>query len=181
MDPKFPLLKTYNTWHQNAWNALLQLGYTPNVEKKVIEPSNDKEKFFWMLVHTKYFGCLRSLVSFDIMFQIEKCTNSHDAGEKLKSLYGSTDEVWGYQIDNEVMSLDPKSFYNIQDYVTKVNDLSTQCNSSSFEKQDTQLVYIALIKLGLEYAAFVSSFYTRRLTMGSTFTTPYASFFEMLI
>lgn len=36
---------------------------------------------------------------------------------------GSVDEVRGYQLDNELMSLDPKKFDNIEDYITKVNDL----------------------------------------------------------
>jgi hypothetical protein len=45
-DFKFSLLTpyNYNTWHQNAWNALMKQGYTYYVEKKVIEPRNDKEK-----------------------------------------------------------------------------------------------------------------------------------------
>jgi hypothetical protein len=90
-----------------------------------------------MIEQTKALGCLRSLVSLDIMFQLDGCTNSHDAWEKLKTLYGTTDEVRGYQLDNELMSLDPKSFDNIQDYVTKVNDLRAQCKSCGIERKRT--------------------------------------------
>ena len=65
----------------------MQLGYTPYVEKKVTEPTNDKEKLLQMFEHTKALGCLRSLVSLDIMFQIEECKDSHDAWDKLKTWY----------------------------------------------------------------------------------------------
>jgi hypothetical protein len=48
---KFPLLTpySYNTWHQNAWNALMQQGYTPYVEQKVTKPIDAKEKVLWMI------------------------------------------------------------------------------------------------------------------------------------
>jgi hypothetical protein len=42
---KFPLLKpyNYNRWNQNAWNALMQQGYTSYVGKRVIEPTYDEK------------------------------------------------------------------------------------------------------------------------------------------
>ena len=181
---KVPLLTPYNyaTWNQHAWNALMQLGYTPYVENEVDEPKDDKEKIKRMLEHTKSLGCLRSFVSLDLMFQIESCTNSHDAWEKLKFLYGITNEVKGYQIENELMSLDPKNFGNIQDYTTKVNDLKAQCKACGIDKKDIQLIYNTLNKLGPEFAAFVYSFHTHRLTMGFAYTMPsFASFSEMLM
>jgi hypothetical protein len=61
------------------------------------------------------------------------------------------------------MSLDPKSFDNIQDYVTKVNDLRSQCKSCGIEKKDIKLVLTTLSKLGLKYVAFISSFHTTYL------------------
>jgi hypothetical protein len=61
------------------------------------------------------------------MFQLDGCTNSHEAWEKLKTLYGITNEFKGYKLENELMSFDPKSFDNIHDHVTKVNELRAQC------------------------------------------------------
>jgi len=101
-----------------------------------IEPTNSKEKVLWMIKQTKALGCIRILVSLDIMFELDGCPNSHEAWRKLKTLYEKTDEVRGYQLDNELMSLDPKSFDTIQDYVTKVNDLRTQCKSCGVEIKD---------------------------------------------
>lgn len=67
---KFLLLTSYNynAWNQDAWNALAQLGFTPYVENKVIEPIEDKEKLIQMIEHTKALSCLRSLVFLDLMF-----------------------------------------------------------------------------------------------------------------
>jgi hypothetical protein len=89
-----------------------------------------------MIEQTKIHGCLGILVSFDTMFQLDGCTNLHDAGENIKTPYVKTVEVKGYQLENELMSLDPKSFDNIRDYVTKVNDLRAQCKSCSIEKNE---------------------------------------------
>jgi hypothetical protein len=66
-----------------------------------------------MVEQEKSLGCLKSLVSLNTMFQLDGCTNSHDAWEKLKTLYGETDGVRGYQLDNKLMCLDPKYFDNI--------------------------------------------------------------------
>lgn len=81
---KVPLLTPYNyaTWHQHAWNALLKLGYTPCVEEKLDEPIEVKDKLKWMLKQTKALGCLRSLVSLDLMFRIEVCKTSHEPWKK---------------------------------------------------------------------------------------------------
>ena len=156
-------------------------GHSLYVENKVPEPTDDEKKLKWMIKHAKALGCLRRLVSQDLLFQIESCKNSHEAWEKLKTLYGTRDEVRGYQIDNDLMNLDPKNFDNIQDYITKVNDLREQCKACGIDK-DIQLVYNTMKKLGPDYASFVSSFHTHRLTMGSTYTTPsFASFSEMFI
>jgi hypothetical protein len=91
----------------------MKQGYTTYVKQKVTEPRNDKENVLWMVGQTKYLGCLCSLVSLDIIFQLDGCTNLHDAWEKLKNLYGTTNEARGYQIDNELMSLYCKYFENI--------------------------------------------------------------------
>ena len=118
-----------------------------------------------MIEQTKSLGCRRSLVFLDIMFQLDGCKNSHDAWTTLKTLYWITDEVKGYQLDNELMSLDPKSFDNIHDYVIKVNDLISQCKSCGVEKKDIQLVLTTLSQLEPEYDAFVCSFHTHGLTI----------------
>jgi hypothetical protein len=97
-----------------------------------------------MIEKTKSHGCLRIPGSLYTMFQLNRCTNSHDAQEKLKNLYWTTDEVRGYQFDNELMSLDPNYFDNIWDYVTKVNDQRAQCKSCGIEKRDIQLVLTTL-------------------------------------
>ena len=80
------------------------------------------------------------------------------------------------------MILDPKSFENIQDYLTNFNDLIAQCKSCGIEKKDIQHVLTTLSKLGPKYVAFISSFHTHKLTMGSAYTMPsFASFSKNLM
>lgn len=126
-------------------------------------------------------GTLKKYVSRDLIFRIDKCKTSKEAWDKLAQLYGKIDEIRGYKLDNDLTSLDPKNFDTIQDYVTKANELRAQLKDCGIDK-DAQFVFNLLDKLPSEYAAFVSSSQTHRLTMGSAYTTPsFDSFIEMLM
>lgn len=100
----------------------------------------------------------------------------------FQKLYGQVDEIRGYKIDNELTNLDPKSFDTIQDYVTKANELKVKLKDCGIDKKDAQLIFNLLDKLAPEYAAFVSSFQTHCLTVGSSYIMPsFDAFTKMLI
>jgi hypothetical protein len=69
-------------------------------------------------------------------------------------------------LDMEFLTLDPKTFDNLQDCFTNYKDLLSQLKACRVDKskEEKQMVLTILSKLGLEYLMFVSTFHLVRLT-----------------
>ena len=185
---KFPLLTPHNyaTWKIDAWSKLMEKGLTHYIDGTIVAPIDPKvdpnAHLDWLTKNIMAIGILRKYVSRDLIFHIEKCTLIKDAWQKFQDLYGQVDEIRGYQIDSDLTMLDPKNFDTIQDYVTKAKELRAQLKDCGIDKKDTQLIFNLMGKLPQEYTAFVSSFQTHRMTMGSNYTMPtFDVFAEMLM
>ena len=79
----------------------------------------------WEINHEKALGYIFSLVSFYFQFHLESFKTHKVAWDARETLFGKTDKIKGYQINNDLMNLDPKSFNNIQDYISKIKQLRT--------------------------------------------------------
>jgi hypothetical protein len=82
----------------------------------------------------------------------------------LEGIFGKQDEMRGHMLEVELLTLDPKSFENIQDFFTKFKDLLLQLKACGVDKskEEKQLVLIILSKIGLEFSVFISTFHTVR-------------------
>jgi hypothetical protein len=80
----------------------------------------------------------------------------------------------GHMLEVELLTLDPKSFENIQYFFTKFKDLLSQLKACGVDKskEEKQMVLTILSKLGLEFSVFVSTFHTVRFTSGATWKMP---------
>jgi hypothetical protein len=80
----------------------------------------------------------------------------------------------GHMLELELLTLDPKSFKNIQDFFTKLKDLLSQLKSCGVNKskEEKQMVLTILSKLGPKFLVFVSTFHTVRFTSGATWKMP---------
>ena len=87
--------------------------------------------------------------------------------EKLIDLFGKTDEMRGHQIKNELISLSPSSFESLQLCFSKFKALVLQLKQCGNEKKEEQLVLAILLKLGLDYSVFVSTFHATKLDSSS--------------
>jgi hypothetical protein len=82
----------------------------------------------------------------------------------LEGIFGKQDEMRGHMLEVELLTLDPKSFENIQDFFTKFKDLLLQLKACGVDKskEEKQMVLIILSKLGPEFSVFISTFHTVR-------------------
>jgi hypothetical protein len=64
-----------------------------------------------------------SLISLDVLFHISSCKTPNEAWTTLEGLFGKEDEMRGHMLEDDLLTLDPKSFENIQDLFTKFKDL----------------------------------------------------------
>jgi hypothetical protein len=87
----------------------------------------------------------------------------------LEGLFGKKDEMRSHMLEVELITLDPKSFDNIQDFFTKSKSLILSLESCGIDKskQLDQLILTILAKLGPEYVVYVSTFHFGRYILGS--------------
>jgi hypothetical protein len=80
----------------------------------------------------------------------------------------------GHMLEVELLTLDPKSFDNIQDFFTKFKDLLSQLKACGVDKskEEKQMVLTILSNLGPEFYVFVSTFHTVRFASGATWNMP---------
>jgi hypothetical protein len=76
----------------------------------------------------------------------------------------------GHMLEVELLTLDPKTFNNLQDFFNKYKDLLSQLKACRIDKskEEKQMVLTILSKLVLEYSVFVSTFHSIRLASGAT-------------
>jgi hypothetical protein len=80
----------------------------------------------------------------------------------------------GHMMEVELLTLDPKSFNNIQDFFKKFKDLLSQLKACGVDKstKEKQMVFTIISNLGPEFSVFISTFYTIIFTSGATWKMP---------
>ena len=67
----------------------------------------------WVAMDRKALGDICLGVNDKIMYQIKKCTTSKETWDTLKNLYDKVSNEDVFKIEDELISLDPKSFDSI--------------------------------------------------------------------
>lgn len=113
-------------------------------------------------------------ISPKLLFHVCSCKTPNDVWTTMKGLFGKQDERKGHMLEEELLSLDPRSFNNIQDFCTRYKDLLLQlkgCGVDKF-KEETRMALSTLSKVGMKYFVFVSTFDSVTLTSGKNWTMP---------
>ena len=160
----------------------MEKGYSLYVDGTIPKPTNAKELINWQQQDQQALGAIRNCVHRDLFFHIASCMESKPAWDKLVALYGKVDEEKGFQIEDDLLLLEPKNFDTIQDYITKPNEYRELLNDCGNPMKDEKLIHHILKRLPSEYASFVSSYNTHRVTMGSAYQKhTFDAFIEILI
>jgi hypothetical protein len=135
-----------------------------------IKPTSAIEKSKYLNRMDEALGTICSLISLDPLFHKSSCKTPNEAWKILEGLFGKQDDMRGHMLEVELLTLDPKIFDNIQDFLTKFKDLLTQLKACGVDKstEKKQMVLTILSKLGLEFSVFISTFHTIRFTSGAT-------------
>ena len=86
----------------------------PNAETKKIKCHNRRDEAYGLL-------CLS--IFRDLLFPLDGLTSPNEVWEKLQDLYENTDNMRGYQLENELIALSPSSFESLQVYFSKFKSL----------------------------------------------------------
>ena len=88
----------------------------------------------------------------------------HPASRALQSLFGKTVEMRGHHLENELISLIPVHYENIEYFFTKFKALVLQLKQCGIENKYDHLIFSILSKLGPDYLVYVSTFQSSKLT-----------------
>ena len=65
--------------------------------------------------------------STDLRFHISGIDEPDQVWKKMESVFGKHNEIWGHQLENELISLNPNDFSCILDYLSKYKTLRFLC------------------------------------------------------
>ena len=91
----------------------MEKGYSLYVDGTITKPIDAKPLIDWQIIDQQALGVIRSCVHRDLLFHIKTCSTSKEAWDKLKQLYEKVDEEKGFQIEDDLLLLDPKNYDTI--------------------------------------------------------------------
>eukprot|EP00253_Pinus_taeda_P027041 PITA_27041 len=107
-------------------------------------------------------GLIGMSISPDLRFHIAELDTPHEALEKITKGFGIKNEIRAHQLENELLTLDPNNFSCIEDFLSKFKTLRYLLEGVKIKKEDSNLIYFILTKLGPAYSVFVSTFHSTR-------------------
>ena len=128
------------------------------------EPGSAIEKSRFLNKKDEAFGFLCLSIFRDLLLHFAVLKTPKEIWDKLETLYGKHDDLRVYQLENELMSLQPSNFETLNDFFTKFKHTVLLLKQLKVEKEDDQLILTILSKLGVDYSVFVSTFHAGKLT-----------------
>ena len=114
-----------------------------------VEP-NAVEKIKLHNRRDEVYGLLCINIYIDLLFHIDGLLSPDEVCEMLQTLFWNTNEMRGHQIENDLISLSPRSFKSFQVYFSKFKSLVLQLKQCGIDKEDEQLVLAILLKLSTD-------------------------------
>ena len=137
----------YFSWKYHIEDVLQSRGLFIITLGKETEPTDDDKKIKWANICDEACGLIGMSISTNLRFHIYGIDEPDKAWEKLKSVFGKHNEIWGHQLENELLSLNPNDFSCIQDYLCKYKTLRLLCEKCKIKKKEKQCIYHILSKL----------------------------------
>ena len=75
-----------------------------------VEPNTTKENIKWNNRRDEAYGLLCLSISRDLLFHLAGITSPNEVWEKLQYLFGKIDNMRGYQLENELITLSLSNF-----------------------------------------------------------------------
>ena len=116
----------------------------------------------------------------DLRFHLDGEDSPVKSWEKLTSIFGIQNEIRAFQLENELLTLDPSNFPSMEDYLSIFKTLKLLLECCKISKEEEPLIYDILAKLPPTYSVFVSTFHSTReslLTIGTKYRDPYLDAF----
>jgi hypothetical protein len=138
-------------------------------------PDEDEKKVKWENKNDQAHGLIGMPISPYLRFHLDGEDSPVNAWEKLNKIFGIKHEIRAFQLENELLTLDPSNFPSIEDYLSKFKTLELILEGCNVSNEEDPLIYEILAKLPLAYSVFLSTFNSTRealLNAGNMYKTP---------
>jgi hypothetical protein len=134
--PKEFILTLYNffVWKEKMIVHLRGIGLYRLTMDTETEPTSTIEKSKYLNRMDEAFGTICSLISLEILFHISSCKTPNEAWTTMEGIFDKQDEMRGHLLEVELLTLDPKTFDNLQYFFTKYKDLLLQLKACGVDK-----------------------------------------------
>eukprot|EP00253_Pinus_taeda_P009176 PITA_09176 len=151
-------------------------------EKK---PTDEDKVAKWENRQDQARGLIGMSISPDLRFHIADLDTLDAALKPITKVFGIKNEIRAHQLENELLTLDPNNFSCIEDFLSKFKTFRYLLEGVKVKKEDSNLIYSILTKLGPAYSVFVSTFHSTReafICQGTDYKVPsFDSFCDSLI
>jgi hypothetical protein len=149
---------------------------------KETTPTDVDKKVKWDNQNDEARGLIKMSISHDLRFHLQSVDKPKEAWEKIESMFGKHNIIRAQQLENKVLTLSPKDFSFIEDYLSKFKTLRTLCEECKIKIEEDRCIYLIISKLGSAYFLFVSTFYAMQEALGTTYKKiSLEKFFDALI
>ena len=107
-------------------------------------------------------GLIGMSISPELRFHLDGEDSPVKAWAKLNNTFGIKNEIRAFQLENELLTLDPSNFPSIEDYLSKFKTLKLFLEGCKVTKEEEPLIYDILTKLPPTCYVFVSTFHSTR-------------------
>ena len=149
------------------------------------KPNDEDKAAKWENRQDQARGLIGMSISPDLRFHIAELDTPKEALDQITKVFGIKNEIRAHQLENELLTLDPNNFSCIEDFLSKFKTLRYLLEGVKVKKDDSNLIYSILTKLGPAYSVFVSTFHSTReafISQGKDYKPPsFDSFCDSLI
>lgn len=134
--PQSVILTPYNyfEWKPNILLHLRSRGLFRVTMETEVEPTLAVEKTRYFNRMDKDFDILCLSISPKFLFHVEPFSTPNEVWKNLEGFFGKRDEMQGHILENELNSLNPRNFENIQDFFTRYKALLLQLKGCGIDK-----------------------------------------------
>ena len=128
----------------------------------------DEKQAKWENKNDQACALIGMSISPDLRFHLDGEDSPVKAWEKLNKCFGIKNEIRAFQLENELLTLDPSNFPSIEDYFSKFKTLKLLLEGCKITKEEELIIYGILAKLPPTYSVFVSTFHSTREALINT-------------
>lgn len=88
-----------------------------------LKPIGATKRRKWFDRRDETLGTLLLSISLDLRYHVAYFTHPNQIWTIFEGLFGKPDKMRKFKLENELMSLNPSYFDNIQDFFSKINSL----------------------------------------------------------